>query len=72
MAKKLKPSTLDVSVVNCGSIFMITPLTPVAKEWVDEHVGLEGYQWMGPSFACEHCYVDNLISGMQHDGLDVV
>ncbi len=73
MAKKAKVQAAqpDVTVANHGSIFMIYPLTQAAKEWVDENVPLEDYQWLGPSFACEHRYVDNLLEGMMNDGLVV-
>jgi hypothetical protein len=61
----------DVSVANHGSIFMIQPITQAAKEWVDENVPLEDYQWLGSSFSCEHRYVEDLVAGMQGDGLVV-
>jgi hypothetical protein len=61
----------DVVVENHGSVFVVTPLSPEASEWVDENVQLEGWQWLGASFACEPRYVPSLIDGMHENGLMV-
>ena len=61
----------DILIEHCGSVVMVTPLTPEATEWVDENVGLESWQWLGGSFSCEPRYVDRLIEGMEDDGLIV-
>lgn len=61
----------DVFISNQGSIVMIRPLTQKAKDWVEANVQLEGYQWLGDSFACEPRYADDLISGMLGDDLEV-
>ncbi len=68
MRTKIKP---DVSVANHGSICMIQPLTQAAKDWVEENVPLESWQFMGTAFSCEPRYVDNLVEGMRGDGLVV-
>lgn len=52
-----------------GSVYMVTSLTPAAKAWVEEHVALEGWQWMGPSFAVEPRYLETLRFGAESDGL---
>jgi hypothetical protein len=54
---------------NPGSVSLIVPLTRKAKFWVDRNVGLEPWQWMGPGFAVEWRYVDNLVEGMEDSGL---
>jgi len=59
----------DVLVENHGSVFMFVPMTQEAREWVDENVGLESWQWLGGGFAVEpRCALD-LANGMQADGL---
>ena len=35
-------------------MYLITPKSDRAKEWVDENVGLEPWQWLGDSFAVDH------------------
>lgn len=62
----------DVRVWNRGaSVVMVEPVSDEAKAWVSENVGLEGWQYLGNSFAVEPRYVDDLIAGMQGDGLEV-
>jgi hypothetical protein len=62
---------MDIEVYNHGSLFIIYPKSPFAKEWVDENVCLEDWQWIGPGFVCEPRYVENLVAGMIGDGLEV-
>ena len=61
----------DVLVENHGSIALVTPMTSEANDWVDEHVHLESWQWIGGSFACEPRCVGDLVEGMQESGLFV-
>jgi hypothetical protein len=61
----------DVFVANCGSIALLTPMTPSAHKWVEENVQVEPWQRMGASIACEPRLLDHLIEGMQADGLVV-
>jgi hypothetical protein len=61
----------DVLVDNHGSMFLVTPVSAIAKEWVDQHLSLEGWQWMGSSFGVEHRFVAPIVSGMKADGLKV-
>jgi len=69
--KKPGKQAVDVEVSNQGSIVMIRPVSKAAKDWVDEKVQLEGWQWMGGAFACEPRMVENLVDGMTGDGLVV-
>lgn len=62
----------DVYVENHGSIFMVTPLSGAARQWMEENVPTESWQWLGSSLSVEHRYVENLIAGMQDAGLTVV
>ena len=62
---------LDVKVRNEGSVIMVTPVSPEAKDWVNENVSLEGWTWMGDSFAVEPRMADDLLSGMADAGFIV-
>lgn len=62
---------VDVRVENHGSLYVFQPLTAAAREWVDEHVALEGWQWIGGGFAVEPRYAHDLEHGMIVDGLEV-
>jgi len=61
----------DVLTENHGSIAMFTPMTPEARQWIDEHVQVEPWQLMGCSIASEPRYLSQLVEGMQEDGLIV-
>jgi hypothetical protein len=62
----------DVLVRDEGSVIMLTPKSEKAKAWVDENLGLESWQWLGPSFAVEWRYAPDIVQGMMGDGLDVI
>ena len=55
-----------------GSVVLIRPLTPGAREWIDQNVGPEPWQWMGGALACEPRYVADLVDGMIADGMEIV
>ena len=61
----------DVEFLNHGSIIMVVPLSPCAKEWVAENVALESWQWLGGGFACEPRMAGDLAQGMCDAGLTV-
>jgi hypothetical protein len=62
----------DVNVDRHGTVASITPLTQRAREWVEENVKTEGWQWQGPTFTVESAYVDEIVAGMTQAGLRVV
>lgn len=68
MVKKSKKS--DVTVFNGGSVFLVTPVSKEAKEWVAEHIS-EDATWLGNAVGVEHGYIRDLIAGMTEDGLAV-
>lgn len=63
---------IDVYVANHGSVVMVEPRSEDAKEWVEENVPLEDWQWMGRSFAVEPRMLDDLVMGMREEGFRVV
>jgi hypothetical protein len=62
---------VDVEVSNHGSIWLVTPITPEAKEWIAEHVSDEA-QWLGFSLAVEHRFVTALLEGIADYGFEVL
>lgn len=60
----------DFYLVNGGSIFLLTPLTEAAKDWVNLHIP-DDAQWFWPSVVIEHRYVDDILDGLTEDGLAV-
>jgi len=61
----------DIFIANHGSVALFTPMTAEAHEWIDEHVQVESWQRMGASIACEPRCLEQLVEGMQSDGLVV-
>lgn len=62
----------DVLVRNEGTVVLLTPRSDEAREWVDENLGLESWQWVGDSFAVEWRFAPNVVDGMIGDGLEVI
>ena len=60
----------DVMVTNRGSIVTLTLLTKEAKDWVSENIP-DDAQYFGGQLVVEPRYVDNVIAGMEGDGLVV-
>jgi hypothetical protein len=64
--------TVDFICDNYGSIFLLTPLTPTATSWLDEHIGQDnGFQPCWPTCVVEHRYIWPILEGIQNDGLAV-
>ena len=64
------PTQSDFVVENHGSIFLLTPLTPYANSWVEEHLP-EDRMTFGGSIVVEHRYISDIVHGIQNDGLAV-
>lgn len=61
----------DVDVVDQGSVVLFTPITAEARDFVDDNVGLEDWQWLGGSFAVDARYAGALIEGFESHGFTV-
>jgi hypothetical protein len=61
----------DVQVDNQGTIVAITPLSDAAREWLNENVQAESWQWVGDTLGVEPRYAGPLLEGMQAAGLTV-
>ncbi len=64
---------IDVTIDNDNGVYSFHLHTPAAKDWVEENVALEGWQWLGSScFAIDDgCMAMSLADGMTGDGLAV-
>lgn len=60
----------DFTVQNHGSIFILTPHTPEAEAWVEEHIPDDAQLW-GNGIVVEHRFIDNIVEGARADGLEV-
>ena len=59
----------DVITDNFGSIVGITPMTPAAREWIDENCQTEEWQWLGLTLNVDRRYAADILEGMQEAGL---
>lgn len=62
----------DFRIFDQGSLVMVEPVTDAAKEWVDENVQLEGWQWLGPAFGVDHRMIVVLASAIAAEGFEMV
>ena len=64
-------STFDFAVCDEGTIWLFTPLSPAAFDFLSEHIQ-PGAQYLGPSLAVEHRFVYDLLIGLREHGLRAV
>jgi len=62
---------IDFVVRDEGTIWLFTPLTPAALQFLSKHIQ-EDAQYFGDSLAVEHRYVEALLHGLQEHGLMAV
>jgi hypothetical protein len=61
----------DVLVRNEGTVWVFNPLTAAAKEWFDENVQSEPYQWLGTSLVVDRGLALGLVQGILDAGLEI-
>jgi hypothetical protein len=64
-------TTPDVLVRDEGTVWVFNPLTAAAKEWFDENVQSEPYQWLGTSLVVDHGLALGLVQGILDAGLEI-
>ncbi len=60
----------DFTVQDEGTIFLLTPVSDLAVDWVDSHLPQDA-QHFGDSILVEHRYISDIVAGIQDDGLTV-
>ena len=68
MQSSVKPP--DVLVSNEGTLFLFCPLTPRAKQWIENTVQSDA-TWFGNALVVEHRYAWGLGQGMRDAGLNL-
>lgn len=62
----------DFAVDGGGTMYTVTILSEAGQEWVEEHVDVPDWMWLGESiFAVEHRYIADIVVAIQGDGLRV-
>jgi hypothetical protein len=62
----------DILVANCGSVFLLRPVSPVGQAWLQENVIRDETQRFGDAVVCEPRYVADIVFGARGEGLLVV
>jgi hypothetical protein len=62
---------MDFDFYTDGSIGLLTPLTPAAHDWADEHLPEDRMLWGKHSIVVEPRYVGAILEGIAEDGLTV-
>jgi hypothetical protein len=64
-------SVPDFTLANHGSLFLLSPLNPSAKEWMNEHLPMDSEEtqfWSG-AIVIESPYASPIVDGIISDGL---
>lgn len=61
----------DFAVRNEGTIFLLQPLTAAGKEWIEEHVDLDGAQHFAGWLAIDHRCIVDIVDGIFDAGLTI-
>lgn len=64
--RKPKP---DIRFEDHGSVVLVRPLTDAAREWIDENVQQEGWQWFGGALGVDARYAWALREAAAFNGL---
>jgi hypothetical protein len=59
----------DFIVANHGSVAVLTPLTSEASDWLSANVSFEPWQLWGGGIALDSRFVDDLVTGIEEEGL---
>ena len=60
----------DFTLVDHGSIAILTPESDDAKTWVDDHIAEEA-QWFANGVVIEHRYVPDIVEGIFETGMTI-
>ena len=61
---------VDFQVVNHGTLYLLIPNTPRAKQWVTDNLPQDHMKYDDAS-VIEHRYIGDIIDGIQADELDI-
>jgi hypothetical protein len=61
----------DVVISDEGTIVTFTPLTDEARDWFDDNVHSESWQWLGRALGVDHRLASDLVAGIADAGLRV-
>jgi len=60
---------MDFEVENHGTVWLLTPKSQAAHEFITNSVDVPSWAFMGASVAVEHRCVEPLLNGIEREGL---
>ncbi len=61
----------DIIVNDQGSVVTFQPVSVAAKEWFNDNVEAEDWQWLGPVLGVDHRMAQNLLDGLVNEGFEI-
>ncbi len=61
----------DFRISDHGSVIGITPLSDLARAWIDENVASEPWQWRGGVLCIEPRCARDLVAGIAAEGFEI-
>jgi hypothetical protein len=61
----------DFQITDQGSIFLIRPLSEAARQWLDENVVSEPWQWVQGALCVEVRFVRDLLIEIEEAGFAI-
>ena len=52
-----------------NTVYMLEPITENCKEFIDENVEIEGWQYLGNAFGVGQHFIDGLVDLLEDNGL---
>lgn len=62
---------MDFEILDQGSVVLFTPMSDRAKQFTDENIHTESWQWVGGAFAVEHRFAEILIGELPEFGFEI-
>lgn len=63
-------SDRDFTIAGEGTVFVLTPHTKEARDWIVERISDEHQVWSG-GIVVEHRYILDIVDGIRNDGLSI-
>ena len=65
------PDMSDFTISDQGSIFLIRPLNDPARQWLDENVVSELWQWVQGALCVEARFASDLLKEIEEAGFEI-
>ena len=65
------PEMSDFQITDQGSIFLIRPLNEAARQWLDENVVSEPWQWVQGALCVDARFARELVAEITDAGFEI-